>query len=144
MKKYTTLLSLLLLLLAAASEAAPLYEEGLHEPFVRNGGEIGGFLNVPVDEIFVFAYRQASDTWEMIPFQIDERIRLRDPFLYGKREEERQLRHFYINENTNVYGDYSFQDTLYMVQKPERRLGDPVRHRRRARLYDRRYGRSGT
>lgn len=100
MKKYTTLLGLLLLLLAAASEAAPLYEERPYEPFVRNGGEIGGFLNVPVDEIFVFAYRQASDTWEMIPFQIDERIRLRDPFPYGKPEEKRQLRHFYINENT--------------------------------------------
>jgi len=116
MKKYTTLLGLLLLLLAAASEAAPLYEERPYEPFVRNGGEIGGFLNVPVDEIFVFAYRQASDTWEMIPFQIDERIRLRDPFPYGKPEEKRQLRHFYINENTSFEEDYSFQDTLYMAQ----------------------------
>ncbi|MBN1542123.1 T9SS type A sorting domain-containing protein [candidate division KSB1 bacterium] len=106
------------LLFATGLLAAPLYEERPYEPFVINGGELDAFTGIPVQEIFCYAYHQASETWEMIPFQIDERIRIRDPFPFGKPESLRMLRHFYINENTNVYGDYSFQDTLYMAQNP--------------------------
>ncbi|RKY87597.1 hypothetical protein DRQ11_05785 [candidate division KSB1 bacterium] len=42
------------------------------EPVVMRGEELPEFLDTPIDQIFMFAYRYDTDTWEAIPFQIDE------------------------------------------------------------------------
>ncbi len=91
--------------LLVAAQAKKLSTERPYEPIVINGWSARQFIDVPVKEIFVFAYNNSSDSWRMIPFQIDERVKLPDPAY-----PERGPRHFYVQPNTNSYM-YTIQDT---------------------------------
>jgi hypothetical protein len=42
-----------------------------YEPVVVTGGGLGGFWGKPVDDLFVYAYKNGS--WVQIPYEIDER-----------------------------------------------------------------------
>ncbi len=95
---------LLLVVIAAATEK--LSKARPWEPIVINGWSAREFTGIPVNEIFVFAYDGDRDAWSMIPFQIDERVKLDDPFY-----ENRAPRHFYVQPNTNSFM-YSITDTL--------------------------------
>ncbi|MFC1569801.1 T9SS type A sorting domain-containing protein [bacterium] len=98
--------ALLLCLIAGTLYGGNLYETRIYEPIVLLGGQIAECKGIPVDQLFVYAYK--NDAWEMIPFQIDERIRLSDPDL-TKKEDDR-WRHFYVSANTN--SEYVRSDTL--------------------------------
>lgn len=76
---------------------ANLYETRIYEPVVLQGSQIDASIGMPVDALYVFAYKNGD--WEMIPFQIDERARLSDPDL--TKEETDRWRHFYMIANTN-------------------------------------------
>ncbi len=45
------------------------------EPVVMQGGHFSAFYGIPVDEIYMYAFDQETQKLELIPFQIDERIR---------------------------------------------------------------------
>ncbi|MBN2104852.1 T9SS type A sorting domain-containing protein [bacterium] len=98
--------SLLLFLTAGILYSGKPYEDRPYEPMVILGSDIQPVKGIPVNEIFVYAYREGA--WAMIPFQIDERAKLPDPDL-AKGENERE-RHFYIIANINP--DYVQPDTL--------------------------------
>ena len=51
--------------------AQELYEERQYEPIVLCGFTLSKFYDVPIDEIYMYAYRDSS--WSLIPFQIDEK-----------------------------------------------------------------------
>jgi len=72
------------------------------EPVVLMGGELYHFYDVPVEEIFLYAYADSNQSWRMIPFQIDERIRTYDPFHPG---EEDAKRHSYFLPDNGVLDD---------------------------------------
>ena len=74
-------------------QAGNLYEERIYEPVVLMGSQLAAFNNVPLNEIFLYAYSQNSQTWKLIPFQIDERIHALDPF---KNPADSIFRHSYF------------------------------------------------
>jgi len=43
-----------------------------YEPFVLTGDTLSQFLNKEVQNLYLYAYNKSTDSWEMIPFQIDE------------------------------------------------------------------------
>ncbi|NIR51943.1 T9SS type A sorting domain-containing protein [candidate division KSB1 bacterium] len=43
------------------------------DPVIRNGAEIAEFIGAPIDELGLFAFDSATQTWAAIPFQIDEK-----------------------------------------------------------------------
>lgn len=81
--------------------ASSLSESRPYDPIVLRGGKISPMMGVPCSELFVYSYDSASGTWDMIPFQIDERVLL--------DVEDLDHRHYYAQTNTNP--DYVFQDT---------------------------------
>lgn len=83
-----------------------LYSDRPNEPVVLEGYSLREFVGVPISEMFVYSYKAATGTWQMIPFQIDERVKLKDPFY-----DQRAARHFYAIANTNA-SMYSITDTL--------------------------------
>ena len=104
-----------LLFLGGSGHAEKLYNKRPYQPVVLYGGDVKEFLSVPVNEIFLFAYHTDQSEWEMIPFQIDERLHVRDPFPLGFPPDKRRERHFYAIKNTNM-SYYGFADTLYRAQ----------------------------
>ena len=67
----------LLMIVAAAMTAKSFAQTELaanreYEPKVMLANTLGVFVDVPVDEIFMYAYDAATQTWRMMPFQIDE------------------------------------------------------------------------
>lgn len=54
-----------------------------YEPRAINGSVLEPLYGVPIDQIHMYAYRASSKTWEMIPFQIDERVWAPDPYEEG-------------------------------------------------------------
>src|SRR3990172_2434091 len=83
-----------------------LYSDRPNEPVVLEGYSLREFVGVLISEMFVYSYKAATGTWQMIPFQIDERVKLKDPFY-----DQRAARHFYAIANTNA-SMYSITDTL--------------------------------
>ena len=65
------------------SFAKDITKQRKYEPVVLAGGGLSHFYDVPVDEIFLYAYSDSSQSYEMMPFQIDERVRTFDPFHPG-------------------------------------------------------------
>ena len=120
-------LVLLILAFASLTFAQNLSEERLYEPVVLKGGTLSLFYDVPIDSISLYAYNEATDTWRMMPFQIDERVKLPDTPFYSDKP-----RHFYVTENVNPEYAAAMQDTnpafddddelVFMV----RDLGDPA------------------
>ena len=63
--------------------AKKLSEERIYEPVVLRGEVLSEFFDVPVNEIFMYAFNESTQTWTMIPFQIDEMVYAEDPFKPG-------------------------------------------------------------
>lgn len=66
-----------------ASIAKKLYQERIYEPVVLRGEVLAPFYDVPIQQIFMYAYNESTRTWRIIPFQIDEMERGEDPFKPG-------------------------------------------------------------
>jgi hypothetical protein len=98
--------NMLILLTAGACFAGKPYEDRIYEPVVIPGAKIFSANGLPVSELFVYAYK--NNSWTMIPFQIDERVRLIDPDL--TKEGNDRIRHFYVIDNINP--EYARPDTL--------------------------------
>ena len=63
----------------ALLHAQSLVNERPFEPVIIQGGSLDGHLGCPVDRLHLFAYRASADSWEPMPFQIDERTYGEDP-----------------------------------------------------------------
>lgn len=117
MKLNTLLLAMALLLMAAAAwtQTNPLIQDRPYEPIVMQAGALYAWRDIPVNEIFVYAYDRAADSWRMLPFQIDQRVRAEDPFKPG---EEAAWRHTYFAPEDNIFDEED--ELVFMV----RDLGD--------------------
>jgi hypothetical protein len=107
MKMKTIMKGILFLSLISVCFAGKPYEDRIYEPVVVLGGQIKPVVDkqIPPSEIFVYKYQ--NGVWEMIPFQIDEKIHRSDPEL--TQEEGQRERHFYAIANINPA--YAFEDT---------------------------------
>ncbi len=78
-----TIFLAILSIFVRASVAKKLYQERIYEPVVLRGEVLAPFYDVPIQQIFMYAYDESSRTWRMMPFQIDEMTRGEDPFKPG-------------------------------------------------------------
>jgi hypothetical protein len=117
MKPYKTMLCMVMVVVAVAAWAQtnPLAQDRPYEPIVLQAGPLYTWSGIPVNEIFVYAYDQATDTWRMLPFQIDQRVKAEDPFKPG---EEAAWRHTYFAQEDNIFDEED--ELVFMV----RDLGD--------------------
>ncbi len=93
--KAQVMLWLLVACLAGGLNAGDkLYQERLYEPKVLWGDKLSAFYGYPVNEIYLYAWDEAQQSWRMMPYQIDERIRTNNPF------NDENLRHFYSIPNS--------------------------------------------
>lgn len=60
-----------------------LYHDRIYEPVVLRGDILAPFYDVSINEIFMYAYHDSTQTWIMMPFQIDEMEYGEDPFSPG-------------------------------------------------------------
>ncbi len=79
--------------------ADKLYEERIYQPVVLRGGGLSAFYDIPVNEIYMYAYHADTQTWELIPFQIDERVYAPDPM---KMPDDTTYRHSYFLPDNGV------------------------------------------
>ncbi len=89
MKNLITMLIItitVILLSQSVLTAGTLQEDRKYEPAVFTAQEVKGFQDVPVNEIFAYAYNSAAGTWSMIPFQIDEQTKGPDPLSGSGKE----------------------------------------------------------
>jgi hypothetical protein len=115
-KTYSIFLWLLLLCLVVNLTAMePLYKERLYEPVVMQSGPLYSLIDTPVNELFLYAYDGATNSWRMMPFQIDERVRTEDPFKPGSLD---AWRHTYFSQEDGIFDDED--ELVFMV----RDLGD--------------------
>lgn len=70
---------LILLILTTALFAQTIQENRKYEPIVVPPYKLAQFYGIPVDELFMYVYHQDSQSWELIPFQIDEVTKDFDP-----------------------------------------------------------------
>jgi hypothetical protein len=73
--------------------AGDISEQRKYEPVVLRGGALSHFYDVPVSEIYLYSYTESTQSYQMMPFQIDERILADDPFNPGN---EKMRRHSYF------------------------------------------------
>ncbi|MDZ7372122.1 MAG: T9SS type A sorting domain-containing protein [candidate division KSB1 bacterium] len=78
--------------------AGSLIEDRQYEPVVLYGGVLSQFYNVPINEIYLYAYDPAAQKLKVIPFQIDEKILAQDIF------SPTRTRHYYANPEAWVMG----------------------------------------
>jgi len=96
-------------------QAQKLYQERIYEPVVLRGDILSSFYNVPIDQIFMYAFDDSTQEWKMIPFQIDEMVEVQDPFKPGNSGARQD---FYFIEDDGLL---DFRDELvFMI----RDLGD--------------------
>jgi len=92
-----------------------LYQDRIYEPVILRGDILAPLYNFPINEIFMYAYHDSTQTWTMIPFQIDEMKFAQDPF---KPENENAKQDFYFIQDDGLL---DFRDELvFMI----RDLGD--------------------
>lgn len=101
------------------THAQNLRVERSYEPVVLVGGVLAPFYGIQIDEIFLYAYDGITQTWRLIPFQIDEKTYGIDPY------NEPRSRWFYfipeawdVDNHDQVLGDHD--ELVFMV----RDLGD--------------------
>jgi len=95
--------------------AQNLYQDRIYEPLVLRGDVLSSFYDVPILEIFMYAYCETTQTWKIMPFQIDEMIEAQDPF---KPDNANARQDFYFIEDNGLL---DFRDELvFMI----RDLGD--------------------
>ena len=99
--------------------AQKLYEERKYEPVILSGGIVSNLYGFPVDEIYVYSYFSDTQTWTMIPFQIDEKVLKQDIF------EEDITRHYYFFPDTINAAFDNDDEIVFLV----RDLGDRAQPR---------------
>ena len=81
---FSVLIIVVVLGLVNYSQSADnLYHDRIYEPVILRGDILAQFYDIPINEIFIFAYHDSTKTWTMIPFQIDEMAYGEDPFSPG-------------------------------------------------------------
>ncbi len=99
-------------LMVWAQSEKKLYHDRIYEPVVLRGEVLSPFYEVPISEIFMYAFHESTQTWTLIPFQFDEMEYGEDPFRPGAFQD------FYFLPDD---GRLDFRDELsFMV----RDLGD--------------------
>lgn len=88
-----------------------LYLERIYEPVVLRGGSMSPFYDIPIDEIYLYAYKDSTQSWNLMPFQIDERILAEDPFRPGI---ESAYRHSYFIEDDSLFDNDD--ELVFMVR----------------------------
>jgi len=66
-----------------SQSANEVYQDRLYESVALRGDILAPYYNIPINEIFMYAYHDSTKTWTMIPFQIDEMAYSEDPFSPG-------------------------------------------------------------
>lgn len=82
---------------------------------IQLSGDDGTLKDVPVTEIYLYAYDASTEQWHLMPYQVDERVHLNDFF------NPDVVRHFYFESDTNSTFDKD-DELVFMV----RDLGDPA------------------
>ena len=95
-----------------SQSAEDLYRERIYEPVVLRGDVLASFYDIPINEIFMYVFRDSTKTWNMIPFQIDEMAYGEDPFSPGAFQD------FYFIEDDGLLDEKD--ELVFMV----RDLGD--------------------
>ena len=89
--------------------AQKIYEERKYEPVILRGGIVSNLYGFPVDEIYTYSYFSDTQTWTLIPFQIDERVLKQDIF------DTTLTRHYYFFPDTNAAFD-SDDEIVFLVR----------------------------
>ncbi|MBN2356212.1 T9SS type A sorting domain-containing protein [candidate division KSB1 bacterium] len=89
----------------AYSDSPPLYLDRAYEPIVIYGGALDATFRAgaPISDLYLCAYDAATQTWRVMPFQIDERFHTFDKYKPGKEEAKR---HTYFIADEDVSFDY--------------------------------------
>ncbi|MDZ7392564.1 MAG: hypothetical protein ONB25_06705 [candidate division KSB1 bacterium] len=82
------------LLLATQLLAQQLYQERYYEPVVIKQREMPIWEDLPLDQVYLYAYDAWTGTWRLMPFQIDEVYNTWDPCKPGV---EAARRDFYVH-----------------------------------------------
>lgn len=73
LKSYYFKVLLLLLLIVSVSTAGQIAGLRSYEPVVITGSHLSPFYDVPLDQLYLYAFDETSNSWRMMPFQFDER-----------------------------------------------------------------------
>ncbi len=111
------ILTALLVYCCGVAYSQPLYQERIYEPVVITGWDLWSLYNVPIPEIYLYSYHDNTQSWTMMPFQIDEKVLIRNP--YANPDSPDSLRHSYFEPDTNPNFDYD-DELVFLV----RDLGD--------------------
>jgi len=76
---FTLIFSLILICQINITNAQNLAEKRKYEPVIVPAQKLSQFYGIPVNEIFLYVYDSSIGSWEMAPFQIDERTKGPDP-----------------------------------------------------------------
>jgi len=106
-----TLLMLMMMLVVLGStksqaDTETFLQERQYEPVVLRSSVLRPLFDIPVDQIYMYAYDEATNAMKIIPFQIDERVLTEDPFREGSR------RHFYANPDDPIADDNGLVDDV--------------------------------
>ncbi len=87
------------------SQPKPLYLERPYEPIVIYGGAIDAAFRAeaPINDLYLCAYDAVTQSWRVMPFQIDERFHTYDRYKPGKEEAKR---HTYFIPDEDPFFDY--------------------------------------
>ena len=111
MKKMLLLFFGVVLFSASLIHANTFLEERQYEPVVMRGGVLSEFYNIPINEIYMYAYNESTEMLELIPFQIDERIRTAFEIdLDGTRKTFE--RHYYASKQVKKTSDDEWVDIV--------------------------------
>ena len=86
-----------------------LYQDRIYEPVVLRGEILSAFYDVPINEIFLYAYFDSTKSFQLIPFQVDEMEFAEDPFKPGE-DDARQDFYFIADD-----GVFDFRDELVFM-----------------------------
>jgi len=121
---FTLIFSLILICQINITNAQNLAEKRKYEPVIVPAQKLSQFYGIPVNEIFLYVYDASIGSWEMAPFQIDERTKGPDP-----NAPSDSVRFYFIPEEWTIEnhdGVISIHDEfLFMV----RDLGDEAPER---------------
>ncbi len=62
------------------AETNKLYRERIYEPMVMKQSLLQEFYGVPVEEMYLYAWSDSTQSWRLMPFQVDERIIMANPY----------------------------------------------------------------
>lgn len=96
---------------SAFANPQKLYQERIYEPVVLRGEILSACYDMPINEIYMFAYDDSAKSYHPIPFQIDEMEFTEDPFKPGK---EAAMQDFYFAPDDGIF-DYR-DELVFMIQ----------------------------